>query len=114
MRLELGLALAAYMHPDAYDLDLLHEAVAAAATPVQRGAIALSGARALGLSGRFDRAFALCRQALEHADAYPAELRERLEAELAANGWLHASTIEEARRYVRDRPPGRRRSSCGG
>ena len=71
-----------------------------AATPVQRGAIALSGARALGLSGRFDRAFALCRQALEQAEAYPAELRERLEAELVCNGWLHASTIEEARRYV--------------
>ena len=36
-----------------------------AATPDQRGAIALSGARALGLIGRFDRAVALCRQALE-------------------------------------------------
>ena len=103
-RLELGLALAAYMHPDAYDLDLLHEAVAVAATPAQRGAIALSGARALGLIGRFDRAVALCRQALEQAGAYPAELRERLEAELVCNGWMHVSTIEEARAYVRDRP----------
>ena len=54
-QLELGLALAAYMHPDAYQLDLLHDAVAVAATPVQRGATALSGARALGLSGRCDR-----------------------------------------------------------
>jgi DNA-binding NarL/FixJ family response regulator len=106
VRLELGLALAAYLHPDAYELDLLHEAVAVAATPVQRGAIALSGARALGLIGRFDRAVALCRQALEQAGAYPAELRERLEAELAANGWLHVSTIEESRRCVRDRPAG--------
>ena len=54
VRLELGLALAAFMHPDVYELDLLHEAVAVAATPVQRGEIALSGARALGLSGRFE------------------------------------------------------------
>jgi DNA-binding NarL/FixJ family response regulator len=106
VRLELGLALVAYMHPDAYDLDLLQEAVAVAATPVQRGAIALSGARALGLIGRFDRAVALCRQALEEAEAYPAELRERLEAELVCNGWLQVSTIEETRRYGRARPSG--------
>jgi DNA-binding CsgD family transcriptional regulator len=103
VQLELGLALAAYMQPDAYDL--LQEAVTAATTPDQRGAIALSGARALGLSGRFERAFALCRQALEHADVYPAELRERLQAELFANGTVDASTIEEARRYVGGRPP---------
>jgi len=108
VRLELGLALAAFMHPDAYDLDLLHEAVALAPTPLQRGVIALSGARALGLSGRFNRAFALCRQALEQAEAYPDALRERLEAELSCNGWLHASTIDESRRYVRERPPGQR------
>lgn len=82
-----------------------HEAIAAAATPVQRGAIALSGARAHGMVGRFDRAVALCRQALAHADAYEPALRERLEAELACNGWLDASTIEEARGYVRDRAP---------
>ncbi len=101
VRLELGLALAAYMQPDAFDL--LHDAVAAA-TPLQRGAIALSGARALGLSGRFDPAVALCRRALEQAEAYPPELRERLEAELACNGWLHPSTIEESRRYARAGP----------
>ena len=59
----------------------------AAVTPVQRGTIALNGARALGLSGRFDPAFALCRQALEQAGAYPPELRERLEAELIATAW---------------------------
>ena len=103
MRLELGLALAAYLQPDAYDL--LHEAVAVAATPVQRGKIALSGARALGLIGRFGEAVALCRQALGQAGAYPAELRERLEAELVPNGLVHTSTIEEARRYARGRPP---------
>ena len=103
VRLELGLALAAYMQPEAFDL--LHEAVAAA-IPLQRGAIALSGARALGLSGRFDSAFELCRQALEHAEAYPPELRERLEAEFICNAWLNAPTSEEARRYARERPNG--------
>ncbi len=104
VRLELGLALAAYLRPDAYDL--LHEAAAAATTAVQRGTIALSGTRALGLIGRFDEAFRLCRHALGQAGAYPAELRERLEAELVANGMTHVSTIEEARRCVRQRPPG--------
>jgi DNA-binding NarL/FixJ family response regulator len=103
VRLELGLALAAYMQPEAFDL--LHEAVAAA-TPVQRGAIALSGARALGLSGRFGSAVELCRQALAHAGVYPPELRERLAAELICNASLSASTIEEARRYERGRRPG--------
>ena len=104
VRLELGLALAAYLQPDAYDL--LHEAAAAATTAVQRGTIALSGTRALGLIGRFDEAFALCRHTLGQAGAYPAELRERLEAELVVNGMTHVSTIGEARRYVRQRPPG--------
>src|SRR6185295_7397454 len=108
VRLELGLALGAYMHRDAYDLlhDTLHQAVATAVTPVQRGAIALNGARTLGLIGHFDKAFALCAQALDQADAYPADLRERLEAELAADGCLHLSTIEEARRYARQRRQG--------
>ena len=46
LRLELGLALAAHIQPDAYDL--LQEAVAAA-TPRQRGAMALKAARALGM-----------------------------------------------------------------
>ena len=104
VRLELGLALAAYLQPDAYDL--LHEAVDVATTPLQRGTIALDGARALGLIGRFGEAVALCRQALGQAGAYPAELRERLEAELVPNGLVHASTIAEARRYARERPPG--------
>lgn len=104
VRLELGLALAAYLQPDAYNL--LHEAVAVAVTSVQRGAIALSGARALGLIGRFDEAVALCRQALAQADAYPPELRERLEAELVTNALVHTSTIGEARRYALQRPPG--------
>ena len=104
VRLELGLALAAYLQPDAYDL--LLEAVDVATTPLQRGTIALDGARALGLIGRFGEAVALCRQALAQAGAYPAELRERLEAELVPNGLVHASTIAEARRYAHERPPG--------
>ena len=79
---------------------------AAATTAVQRGTIALSGTRALGLIGRFDEAFALCRHTLGQAGAYPAELRERLEAELVVNGMTDVSTIGEARRYVRQRPPG--------
>jgi DNA-binding NarL/FixJ family response regulator len=104
VRLELGLALAAYMQPEAFGL--LQEAVAVAATPVQRGAIALSGARALGLSGRFDPAVALCRQALEHIEAYPAELSERLAAELACNGLTQAWTMELALGYSCQRPAG--------
>ena len=104
VRLELGLALAAYLQPDAYDL--LHEAVDVATTPLQRGTIALDGARALGLIGRFGEAVALCRQALGQGAAYPPELRERLEAELVPNGLVHASTIAEARRYAHERPPG--------
>ena len=99
VRLELGLALAAYMQPDAYAL--LHEAAAAAATPTQRGTIALSGARALGLIGLFDQAVALTREVLEQSEGYPAELRERLEAELVTNGLLHVTTIAEARRHAR-------------
>ncbi len=104
VRLEHGLALAAYMQPEAYGL--LQEAVAVAATPVQRGVIALSGARALGLSGRFDPAVGLCRQALAHAGVYPPELRERLEAELNCSAMVQAATIQQARRVVRDRRPG--------
>jgi DNA-binding CsgD family transcriptional regulator len=101
VRLELGLALAAYMQPDAYAL--LHEAAAIASTPVQRGTIALSGARVLGLIGLFDQAVALSRHALEHSEAYPAELRERLEAEFVADGMVHVTTMAVARRHVRER-----------
>ena len=49
LRLELALVLAAYLQTDAFEL--LHEAVASADTPIQRGTIALSGARACGLAG---------------------------------------------------------------
>ena len=101
LRLDLGLALAAQLQPDAYDL--LQEAVAAA-TPGQRGAMALKAARALGLIGRFDRAVALCHQGLEGA---PDNVRERLEAELVTVAWTHTATIGEARRRSRaGGPPG--------
>jgi DNA-binding CsgD family transcriptional regulator len=101
LRLELGLALAAHLEPDAYDL--LQEAVAAA-TPGQRGAMALKAARALGLIGHFDRAVALCHQGLEGA---PDGVRERLEAELVTVAWTRVDTIGEARRRSRaGGPPG--------
>ena len=101
LRLELGLALAAHLQPDAYDL--LQEAVAAA-TPGQRGAMALKAARALGLIGRFGGAVALCHQGLEGA---PDGVRERLEAELVSVAWTRADTIGEARRRSRaGGPPG--------
>ena len=101
IRLELGLALAAHLHRDAFDL--LHEAVSQATSPGQRSAIALRGARALGLIGLFDRAAMLCRQGLESRTGDAAELRERLEAELVTNAFTHAATIAEARRRVRKR-----------
>jgi DNA-binding CsgD family transcriptional regulator len=94
VRLELGLALAAYMQPEAYDL--LDEAVAAAATPMQRGAIALRGARALGLAGHFEKAIELSRHGLRHAAGIPPELLARLDAELIANLALQAPTVREA------------------
>jgi DNA-binding CsgD family transcriptional regulator len=93
--LELGLALAAYLQPDAYDL--LHTAVAAAASPWQRSAVALRGARALGLIGLFEPAAAICRQCLDDRPDVPPELYARLEAEFVTAGWLQESTIGESR-----------------
>ena len=104
VRLELGLALAAYLQPDAYDF--LHEAAAAAAAPVARGTIALNGARALGLIGHFSQAYALCRQALAQAGELPAELRDRLEAEMLVNGMVHTSTLGESLGYQSEHPRG--------
>ena len=107
VRLQLGLALAAYMDPGAYDglHEMLRDAVAVAPTPQLRGRIALDGARALGMLGHFDRAFALCHQALEQAGQYPPELRERLVAELVTVGSIDATTAVEARRWASDPPP---------
>ena len=95
IRLQLGLALAAHLAPDTPAA--LHAAVARADSPEQRGAIALRGARALGLGGHSRDAFELCRQALaDPGDASPGTLA-RLEAELVANAWLDAGTHGDAR-----------------
>ena len=102
VRLELGLALAAYLQRDAYDL--FQEAVAQATSPAQGSAIALRGARALGLIGLFDRAATLCRQGLDTSSGARPELQERLEAELVTNAFTHSETIAEALRRVRTRP----------
>ena len=105
VRLELGLALAAYMQPDAYDL--LHEAVAAAATPVA----ARHDRPERRACSRADRALlgGLSRSAVRRSrrpGRIPAELRERLEAEMLVNGMVHASTLGESRSYQREHPPG--------
>ena len=99
VQLELALVLAAFMHSDAFEL--LHRAVATADTPIQRGTIALAGARACGLAGHFDTAIALSRSGLEAGAAIPPELQARLEAELIADAWLHEATVSEARQRLR-------------
>lgn len=96
---ELALMLAAYMDTSAFEV--LHDAVAAAETPIQRGTIALSGARACGLAGRFDTAIALSRSGLSAGASIPSALQARLEAELIANAWLHEATVPEARERLR-------------
>ena len=80
VRLELGLALAAHVLPDAPRL--LGEAVELAASPEQRVAIALRGGRALGMAGHFEDALHLCRRGLEHAADVTPAAAARLEAEL--------------------------------
>jgi DNA-binding CsgD family transcriptional regulator len=99
VELHLALALAAYMHPDAPEH--LHSAVATADSPIQRGTIALAGARACGLAGHFNTAIALSRSGLEAGAALPPELHARLEAELLADARLHVKTMPEAREGVR-------------
>jgi hypothetical protein len=99
IRLQLGLALAAFLGPDAPTA--LHAAVQRADSPGQRAAIALRGARALGLAGHSHEALELCRQALaDPGDASP-EALSRLEAELVGNAWLNADTHGEARKRIR-------------
>jgi DNA-binding NarL/FixJ family response regulator len=99
LQLHLALALAAFLHPDAFEL--LQKAVATAETPVQRGAIALAGARACGFAGYFEAAIALSRSGLEAGVAIPRELHARLEAELIADAWLQATTMPEVRERMR-------------
>ncbi len=112
VRLDLGLARAVDLHPDA--LDLLREAVEAATSPAQRTRHALRAARALGLAGYFQHALELSHRGLEDgtdgtdgtdgadgADGADLEDRERLEAELVSNAMLRASTRHEARQRLK-------------
>ena len=101
VRLELGLALAWGLRPGAYEQ--FSGAVQAATTPALRSEAALRGARALGLLGDFERAFALARLGLEAAGSAPEELRARLEAELVTDGWLQLTT-NDVSRALTDRP----------
>ena len=96
VRTELGLALAAHVHPDAPAL--LRDAAALAPLPGRRAEIALRGARALAIDGHSDQAIELARIGLaDPADTPPATLA-RLEAELVANAWSNTSSMTEARR----------------
>jgi DNA-binding CsgD family transcriptional regulator len=99
VRLELGLALATGMDVEAPQL--LQQAVDSAGSAVQRSAIALRGARALGLAGHTDQAASLCRRALANPVGVSAEMRTLIEAELVTNCWLHAKTTQEALRRLR-------------
>jgi DNA-binding NarL/FixJ family response regulator len=92
--LDLGLARAAHVQPDAPAL--LRDAVERAASPDQRTKNALRGARALGLAGHFDHSLDLSRRGLQHAADATREDRERLEAELVCNALLQAETCHEA------------------
>lgn len=95
VQLELALVLAGFLDSSAFDL--LHTAVATADTPIQRGTIALAGARASGLGGHFETSIALSRSGLDGGGAIPPDLKARLEAELIADAWLQAATVPEAR-----------------
>ncbi len=90
---ELGLALSSQVRPGA--ADLLADAVELAATPDQRVRIALSGSRALGMAGHFDRAIELCRLGLGQPADAGAKLRGSLELEMACGMFLNADTVEE-------------------
>jgi DNA-binding CsgD family transcriptional regulator len=94
LRSELGLCLSAHVRPGA--AALLAEAVEIAPTPEQRLRIALSGSRALGLAGHFDRAIELCRLGLGEPGEAGAELRGSLELEMACGMLLVPDTVEEA------------------
>jgi DNA-binding NarL/FixJ family response regulator len=107
VRLDLGLALAATMDTEAPPV--LRQAVERADTAAQRSAIALRGARALGLAGHTVDALELCRRALDDPTGAPPVVLALLEAELVANAWLHAGTHREAERRLHhpvvDPPP---------
>ena len=111
VRLELGLALAAHVLPDAGRL--LLEAVDLAASPEQRVAIALRGGRALGMAGHFEEALELCRRGLEDASEVAPEAVELLEAELVCVASVQADS-RPRRAHGSPIPPSRRRPSSGG
>ena len=90
---ELGLCLSAQVRPGA--AALLADAVQLAATPQQRVRIALSGSRALGMAGHFDRAIELCRLGLGQPVDAGAQLRGSLELEMACGMLLSAETVDE-------------------
>jgi DNA-binding CsgD family transcriptional regulator len=104
LRSELGLTLAAQVRPGAGAL--LHQAADLAIAPRRRAELALSGARALGLAGFFDDAAQLCRRGHRPEEDVPADLLDRVEAELVGMCFLDARTIDEARRRLTTR--------CGG
>lgn len=123
VHLELGLALAAHVLPEAPDL--LDEAVELASSPAQRVDIALRGARALGMAGHFPEAMELCRRGLAYAIDVAPEGVARLEAELVCNASLHAAGVPEARARLLTpavpaatlelwRPNAAMRAMCGG
>ena len=111
VRLELGLALAAHVLPDAGRL--LLEAVELAASPEQRVAIALRGGRAPGMAGHFEEALELCRRGLEDASEVAPEAVELLEAELVCVASVQAAFMAR-RAHGSPIPPSRRRPSSGG
>ena len=104
VRLELGLALAAYMHPDAYRPAARGGRRRPHARPARRDR---AGRRP---RARTDRALRRGRRAVP-AGARASRGVSRRTARAARGGaglqrLVHASTIAEARRYARERPPG--------
>jgi DNA-binding CsgD family transcriptional regulator len=107
LRLNLGLALAADLDTEAPRA--LQEAAENADSAAQRSAIALRGARAMGLVGHTGKALELCRTALaDPADTSP-QMLTQLEAELVLNAWLQVGAHPEAHQRLRhpvvDPPP---------
>src|SRR4029079_5688047 len=98
---ELGLCLSAQVRPGA--AALLADAVDADDTAEQRVRIALSGSRALGMAGHFDRAIELCRLGLSQPVEAGAQLRGSLELEMACGMLLSAATVEEGLHLARMR-----------
>jgi DNA-binding NarL/FixJ family response regulator len=107
LRLDLGLALAADLSVEAPRV--LREAVERSDSPGQRAAIALRGARALGLAGHTGKVVELCRTGLADPAGASPEILTRIETELVTNAWLQADTHAEAHQRLRhpvvDPPP---------